>query len=298
MDALIRDCLKWYNNDVYTRLGSDVSVTELLNPPRMIHLMDRHRGKNVETDIDAILPALIGNGLHDQLQKYLRTDGKVSGKWKVERKLTSVIDGVRLTGRFDCMYNDTDMYDIKVTKIYKAMKALKGDVDDWEKQLNTYDYMLSNDGIKLKSLNICMVVLDWNKSETYKQNYPKSRLSIIPISKWTKTEQERWLKTLIGLWKTTKYLKDDELPLCSPKDRWADAPVYKLYRNPKHKRATKVFPTKQRALDYLKKCQDNDTEHKWDNGIINRSFGNPWRRCEQWCNAAPYCNQFQNKQEK
>lgn len=291
MEQLEKDVLKWYNKSKYNRLGNDVSVTELLRPPRINHLMNRH-GRAVKTDGNKIIAALIGNGVHDQLQRYLRDEARVNGNWQIERRLCSVIEGKRVSGRFDALYNNEILYDIKVTKAYKA---IKGDTTEWEQQLNCYDWMLWKDGIDIKSIKIFMVVLDFNKGDSWKQGYPAGILHTIPIPRWTRQVQENWLKTKVKLWKSTVGLEDDKLPLCTPQERWSSGTIYKLYRTPTLQRANKTFPVKQRAINYMKACQTKEPK-KWAQAIIRENTGESWRRCG-YCDAAPHCNQFINKIE-
>lgn len=293
MDQLEKDVLEDYNKNTYTRLGSDVSVTELLNPPRIIHLSDRHRTNVAKTNLSEIIASKIGSGVHDQLQKHLRNNSS----WKIERKVLSVIDGVRITGRFDALFEesgkDTSLYDIKVTKTYKM---IMGNYTEWEQQLNIYDWMLWKDGIDVKALKIFMVLLDWNKGSIWKKGYPPGNINIIPIAQWTRNLQEEWLLTRIKSWKSSKVLKNDELPLCTPKERWADDPNYKLFREPSLKKATKVFKTKERAEAYMKACQINNPK-TWGDAVIKVGNTNQWRRCD-WCNGQSFCNQYKNKLEE
>ena len=291
MDELERDVLKWYNNDEYNRLGNDVSVTELLNPPRIIHLQNRY-GRQDKIELKKIMPSLIGNGVHDQLQRFLKKESTINNNWKIERRLCTVVNDVRVSGRFDALHMDEILYDIKVTKVYKAMK---GDYSDWEKQLNTYDWMLWKDGIDCKHLRIFMVLLDWNQGEAYRNpNYPSTAISIIPITKWDRSHQSSWIETAVDTWKSSKDLTDTDLPLCGREERWADKPIFKLYRNNELKRATKTFATKDRANAYMNVCKTKDPE-KWKDGFITEDSENLFRRCMGWCDAAKYCNQFQNK---
>ena len=263
-----------------------------MRSPRITHLSNRYRVRSVKTDIDSIMPALTGNGVHDQLQRYLRQQNTIDSKWMVERRLCAVIDGVRVSGRFDAMYDKKILYDIKVTKAYKI---LKGDTTEWEEQLNAYDYMLWKDGIDVSSLNICSVISDWNKGETWMTEYPDTRLSIIPIQRWDRARQKLWLETRVGLWKSSKDLADDDLPLCTPKERWANATIYKLFRTPGLKRANKTFPTRARAVSYMNACISKDSA-KWGKAVIREETGEPWRRCG-FCDAQAFCNQFKNKLE-
>lgn len=236
------------------------------------------------------MPSLVGSGVHDQLQRYLRNEARVNNNWLIERKLLSVIDGVRVSGRFDALYNQEILYDIKVTKAYKA---IKGDYDEWEEQLNAYDYMLWNDGIDIKSLKIFMVVSDWNKGESWQTAYPDTNINIIGIKRWDRTSQEKWMKTKVNLWKSSVDLADDKLPLCTNKERWAANSIWKLYRTPKLVRASKTFPVESRAKGYLKACQRKEPD-KWANAIIREDVGDLWKRCG-WCDAAPFCNQYKQK---
>lgn len=253
--------------------------------------MNRH-GRAKKTDANMIIAALKGNGIHDQIQRYLRDEARVNFNWQIERRLCNVIDGVRVSGRFDALYNNEILYDIKLTKAYKAMK---GDTTEWEQQLNAYDWMLSQDGINIKSMKIFMVTSDWNKGESWKQGYPPSILHTIPIPKWARQQQEDYLTSRIGLWKSSKDLADDMLPLCTSKERWSSGTIYKLYRTPTLQRASKTFPSRQRAENYMKVCQKKDPK-KWGTALIREDHGNSWLRCS-YCDAAPHCNQFQQKIE-
>ena len=236
------------------------------------------------------MPSVVGNGVHAELQRYLKQEATVNKNWLIERNILQVIEGVRVSGRFDALYNLEDLYDIKVTKAYKM---IKGDYDEWEKQLNAYDYMLWKDGISIKSLKIFMVISDWSLGEVWQMDYPDTNINIIPIRKWEREEQEDWMKTRVQLWKSSKDLSDQDLPMCTNEDRWATLPVFKLYRLPTLKRATKTFPSKARADAYLKTCINKNPD-KWSSGIVRETSGDLWRRCG-YCDARDFCNQFQNK---
>lgn len=239
-----------------------------------------------------IMPSLVGNGVHDQIQRYLKQESTVSDKWLVERRLCVVEDGIRVTGRFDALYDKKVLYDIKVTKAYKM---IKGDYEEWETQLNAYDYMLWKDGISISSLKIFMVVSDWSKGDTWQTAYPNTNLNTIPINRWDRTQQEKWLKTKVALWKSSKDLADNDLPLCTLKERWANASVFKLFRTPTLTRASKTFPTLARANGYMKACQTKEPD-KWKDALIREEVGERWRRCG-WCDVRPFCNQYANKLE-
>lgn len=291
MDKIEEHLLKWYNHNKYKRLGSDVSVTELMRPPRIVHLMDRHRPKVAVTDPNKIIPALTGNGLHDQIQRYLKQESMVSGAWQIERKMLCVVNGTRVAGRFDALYNEEDLYDIKSTGTYKFEK---GDYEEWEEQLNIYDYMLWKDGIELKSLKIMMICSNWSPAKLWKARYPQQRIQVIPMNRWSRSEQTNYMLSRVAAWKSSGSLSDNNLPLCSQKDRWGKR-VYKLFRLKNGKRSIKNFDYKDRATAYLKACQKKDPI-KWKEGHIRKEWSNVWKRCD-YCDASPWCNQYANKLE-
>lgn len=289
MDQFEIDVLKHYNQDTYFRLGSDLSVTELMNPPRITILQDRHRTNVPKTDVSSFIPALTGNGVHDQLQRYLKRENMVNpGTWYVERRMLYVHDGTRIAGRFDAMYNKEILYDIKVTSTYKYEN---GDFSEWENQLNIYDYMLWKDGIDLKELKIVLVSSNWQQGKSYASNYPKARLVMIPIKQWSHQTQENYISTRVTAWKSSLSLPDNKLPLCTKQERWADKAEFKLYRTPDMKRAYKSFPSQARAESYMKACQNGKTGDKWKDAIIKEESKNDWKRCH-WCEVSDFCNQF------
>lgn len=294
MDQIELDILSWYNRDKYTRLGNDVSVTELLKPVRITHLLNRYRPKTKLSNINNIIPSLIGSGLHDQLQKYLRMDSLVTNKWQIERHVLGVINGYRVSGRFDALYDNKVLYDIKVTR---AWKFEKGDYTEWEQQLNIYDYLLWKDGISLEELKIMGIVLDWQKGKQWKTTYPSQRTQIVSVKKWSRDQQEKFIHSLVREWSSGLTSMDNHLPLCTSTERWADKPVFKLFRTKSSKRATKVFPTKARAGAYLQACQMKDAK-KWKEGRIEEVIDNKWNRCENWCEVKDFCNQYKNKIER
>ena len=263
-----------------------------MRSPRQNHLSNRHRHKvkSDKTAVTQVIASMVGNGVHDQLQRYLRDEARVNHNWMIERRLCTIVDGLRVSGRFDALYNQEDLYDIKVTKAYKA---IKGDYDEWEQQLNAYDYMLYKDGITIKRLKIFMVVSDWNKGDSWQGAYPDTNINIIGINRWTRDLQEKWMKTRVNLWKSSLHLADDKLPLCTNEERWATTGIWKLYRTPKLLRASKTFPTKSRAEGYMNACKRKDPA-KWGSAMIREDVGDHWKRCN-WCDGAPFCNQYQQK---
>ncbi len=290
-DPIITDILKWYNKNRYTRIGSDISVTELMDAPQIVHLSERHRPKLTVTELDDIIPALIGTGLHNVLQSYLRTESNVSGKWLIERKMVSVVDGIRVAGKFDALRDLKHMYDIKTAAVWKY---ILGGTSDYEKQLNMYDFMIRQDGFNIETLMIFMVFKDWQGGRIWEKGYPQNRYVIIPIKKWSNQEQEKYITNRVAGWLRAKVMPDNKLPECTLSERWAEKEVFKLYRTTTAKRATKVFDTSTGAKSYQDVCSTDDSK-AWIKSYIKPFNSKPWKRCESWCSVKDYCHQYKNR---
>ena len=253
-------------------------------------MINRHKIKKTQAELSKLIPSFVGNGVHEQLQKYLKMESQVNNNWLIERNVLLMIDDVRLSGRFDALYTKEVLYDIKVSKAYKY---IKGDYKEWTEQLNVYDYMLWKDGISLKSLKVFMVISDWNQGESYQKGYPSTNINIVTLPQWAREDQERWIKTRMNLWKSSKDLNDVDLPLCTQEDRWASKAIYKLYKTKEAKRAYKVFTDKAYANNYLNKIK---SKPEMKDSYVVPVVGDAWRRCN-WCEVSSVCNQYQNKLE-
>ena len=291
VDPIIKDILHWYNKQKYVRIGSDVSVTELMMAPQLVHLRDRYRPHISVTDLNMEIPALTGTALHSTIQKYLRMEAQVSGRWLIERKMCSIIKGQRVAGKFDALRDLEHLYDIKVTKTWKY---IFGGVVEFEQQLNMYDYMLHLDGYSIKTLTIMMILLDWMPGKVWEKGYPQEKIQIIPIKKWPRKEQKDYIERRVDLWKGAKNKPDNKLPECTLDERWADKEVYKLYRVPTAKKSTKNFHTLRGAKSYQAVCHAKDPKG-WANSKIKTFREKPWKRCETWCQVKDYCVQYRNR---
>jgi hypothetical protein len=206
--------------------------------------------------------------------------------------MMSVVNGVRIAGRFDVMQNNDTVLDLKVTRVWKY---LFGGREEWEEQLNIYRWMLSQDGFKINKLQIMMILLDWSKFETFRNpDYPKSRAQLIDINLWPLAQTQQYVEDRVNEFLRCKTLADDKLPLCSEEDRWAARPVFKLYRTKTQKNSTKNFESLKRATAYELKCKQNDPK-KWAQSHIKSVRGDLWKRCDSWCAVADHCNQYKNR---
>jgi len=291
IDPIVSDTLKWYNHNKYIRIGSDCSVTEIMSAPQFVHLRDRHRPKIISTDLNNEMASISGTAVHSAIQRYLRMEANVSNKWLIERKMVSIINGVRVAGKFDALRDLEHLYDIKTTRVWKY---IFGGVKEFEQQLNLYDYMLFLDGFNIQTLTIMMYMWDWQIGKVWEKNYPKERIMILPIKKWSRKEQKDYIEDRVKKWVDAEPLKDKDLPHCTLDERWAEKEEHKLYRLPTAKRCTKTFNTIVGAKSYQDVCKTNDKK-SWNQSVIKTVRAKPWKRCENFCQVSQFCNQYKNK---
>lgn len=287
--APLRHMIEQHRADKYIRIGSDMSVTELINSPRIVQLANRYPDKLKKDTIESSLPALLGTATHDMFERHLRQyDVAHPNSYLVERRMLTVHQAqsgrlVRVAGRFDILEREHVLWDVKQTSTFKFVK---GNVQDFEDQLNLYAYMLAKDGIMIDKLMILAVFPNWDKYERQRQGgtYPPNKMTAYQFELWPFDKREQFFDDRVNVHDAASVLPDDQLPLCTDDEMWATPTKWALLASKNAKRATRLFDNKQDAIDY-------QTEHDMPSSIIKERPGTRIR-CENWCKAAPVCDQY------
>jgi hypothetical protein len=289
----LRDAVFEYTRS-YSNWGSDYSVTGLLRPAREIMLANRHKA-----DIDAqpfthdklekSLKSFKGTAIHNHFEYMLRRFmSKNQNKgYLIERRIWDRINGRKISGKFDAFLNGC-LYDWKTTSVWKR---IYGDWTDFEKQLNLYSYLLGICGIEVKMISIIAWYLDWDKNKIWNDpEYPRGEIEQIVFGDlWSTNQQKGFLYARIDHMKKNEKLPDDQLDYCTEKEMWSKPTSYAVMR-PGQTRAvaSKGMDTKAKALAYIADAKQDDK----DTFTVECRKGRR-TKCEEYCNAAPYCNQYQ-----
>lgn len=263
-------------SDSYSRGNARMSITQLINPPRIEALRSKHRDQ-LSTDLSERIWALLGTAVHKLLEEGT-TDGQP------EERLFANVGGWDISGGVDLQrHGGYSIVDYKVTSVW----SVKNDKPEWEHQLNCYAYLVwVNKGIQVDSLSICAVLRDWRNFEAKSQiDYPVSPIMMVPIKLWSTDEQLAYIENRINLHKEAQanLALDIDLPLCSDEDRWRSPAKWALYKEG-GKRATKVYNNEQEAMEAL---------HKTDGGKFEQRNAEPKRCIGNWCGVAEWCDQWQ-----
>lgn len=252
-------------NDPYTG-GGDISVTKLIDSPKRRYLNKQFKDFVVE-DVSERIWSLMGQAVHTVLER-------AGTSALVEQRLYAEIDGWKLSGQFDRLHvADGIMQDWKVCSVYKAT----GDIS-WERQLNLLRWLAHKNGVTVSRLQVVAIFRDWKKSEAQrKPEYPQRNVTVIEVPVWTLDEAERYAAERVALHKQAEQGIEID---CTEEERWYSGTTYALMKDG-GKRAKKVSET-------LSDLGDIPEGH-----YVEERPGVS-RRCEGYCEVAPFCKQYQS----
>lgn len=255
-------------NDPYTG-GGDISVTKLIDSAQRRVLLKKH-GHAVVEDVSERLWALMGQAVHTVLER-------AGTSALVEKRLYAEVEGWKLSGQFDRLHlaNKT-LQDWKVCSTYKS-----GGDEGWARQLNILRWLAIVNGYEVDKLEVIAIFRDWRRTESVRNHeYPQQPIQIIQIPVWEISETVRYVTDRIALHQQASAgAKID----CTEDERWYSGTTYALMKNG-GKRAIKVSAVRE------------DLGEVKDGYFIEKRDGE-YRRCEGYCEVAPFCEQFQNSKK-
>ena len=281
-----KEIIRAIENDQYTRGNSDISVTGLLQPPR-IRLLEREHHDDIVLDYSDETWKILGQAVHAILERANENyDDTIT-----EQRLFADIEGWTVSGQTDSLaVHDKVLKDYKVTSVWTVVNALKEGKSDWEKQLNCYAYLYKlNTGETINQLNIIAIARDWNRRDSRARggDYPQSNIITLDIPLWSEQEQLQFFKDRVSFHRSSefKHSMDGELPLCSDEDRWKREDTFRVVKKGR-KRAIRVLPSLKEAEEFLGSNED---------GLSIEVYKGESIRCGAYCNVAQFCNQYKEE---
>lgn len=265
-----------FSEQEYKLSANEYRVTSLLKGIRET-ILERRYNEQIEDDVSNRIWLILGTAVHSILEQQEEQDHEIK-----ETRLTIDIDEYKLSGQFD-------LYDAKAKRItdYKTCSVWKvvfGDYSDWRRQLLIYAYMLKSIGFEVNSAEIIAIIKDHSKRDAkFKADYPK-----LPVTKITFrfsdkdfAEIESWLQEKFAEIKRCESLSDDELPLCTPEERFNSGDKFAVMK--------KGRKTALRVLD----TEDEAETWKEENGgdFIEVRKGED-KKCLDYCNACKFCSHY------
>ena len=265
-------------NDPYSRGSADISVTQLIQPPKIRVLTSRHRDEMVEDVVDRVW-ALVGNSTHEVLERAAHKDAIQ------EERLSINVAGWDISGQVD-MYEDGIVTDWKITSVYSILNGIK---PEWVNQLNCYSEMFRQAGFPVNAVQIIAILRDWSKFGGQRsQNYPTKQVVKLPIDLWGHVEALTYIRGRVLLHQAASALSDDEIPICTPEERWHKDDTWAVVKG-KNKRATRVFNSLEEAESFKANIEENSK----DKYRIDERPGED-TRCLHYCACSQFCNHFKS----
>ncbi len=284
-------------NDGYNPGDSDITVTQLKDPPRMIALRKQFAGELSEDCADRGY-ALLGQAVHAILERAAEPEAIT------EHRYYSEVLGWKLGGQIDHLKNGI-LTDFKVTSSYVAKGHVSGEKNDWHCQLNALAYLLRKNDVGIKELQVFTLLRDWSKLEVLRDNsgnYPRYQVQTIKIPLWSPQKARGWVFERVGLHQQA--LK--ELPLCTAEDRWKRGDKWAVMKEGR-KSALRVLGNEIDAQmwaienNWAAAWGDNDpkgdVEFAPKTGISIVHRPGEAIRCQNYCSVADHCTQFQGERK-
>jgi hypothetical protein len=199
--------------------------------------------------------------------------------------------GVKIQGTIDLMtINEDDesitIQDYKTTTAWASMQ----EKPEWETQLNVYAWIAKREGYNIVALNIVAIIRDWNRSEASRDpSYPQAPVRVIPIDLWDDKLIEAYVKSRVEIHSVSHINNDldDELPDCTPEERWFRPGKYAVHNTGTSGKALKLFDLAKDALifaDCYKGKKGTETT------VVARAGKSSM--CHGFCEVRDYCDQF------
>lgn len=270
----------------------EYSATVLCKSPRQVQLERRHKAEIPQNTIENAWYSFAGSAMHDYLERNLKNNRR----YLVEKRIirfdkplgsTNEADYRRVGAKFDAYDKETrTLSDHKTTTTFVHGKEMK---PEWIKQLMINAYFLEKEGYKVDRCAINAIYLDWRGSRlAYAKSgeYPTAPCCEFSMDAWPLEDREYLYKSLLKDHVDAEQIPDNDLPFCDPDYCWESGGSFAIYREG-GARAIKLCPSLEDAQQYMKYKNLSGPNVKIEERKPTR------RRCAEYCNAAPFCNQYQ-----
>ena len=255
---------------------NEYRVTSLLKGVRETILERRHDAE-IERDVSDMVWMLFGTAVHGVLEKH-----EEGGNELKEQRIKIPFGDYVLSGQFD-LYNDTTktVTDYKTASVWKI---IFGDFEDWRRQLLIYCYMLRKIGFDAQGGEIVAFLKDHSKRDAkIKADYPQFPVQVVKFDFTDDDfkECEEWLMARFEEIAAAEKLPDDELPICTPEERFNSGDKYAVMK--------KGRKTALRVMDSLEEAERWKSEHGGDE--IQKRPGED-KKCLDYCSACQFCSHY------
>ena len=266
-------------NDPYDAGKSDISVTRLIAPPRIVALSKTHWDELVE-DAASRSFSLMGQAIHAILERVPPAPGRI-----VEERFFENVMGWTLSGQVDIIENGV-LDDYKFTSTWETINGLK---EEKVQQLNILAWLARKAGVEIGKVRIVAIYRDWSPTQAERErDYPQYSIGIIEAPLWSFAEQQAFIEERVQMHQAAQI--DKVLPECTPEEQWEKPAKFALMREGVQK-AKRLMDTEEELILYAEKNKFADK------GKLKKGFFIDYRpgektRCQRYCPVKDFCDQF------
>lgn len=264
--------------EYYSKGNAQYSVTEIMSPPKIRRLREKHNDEMTQ-DASDMLWSLLGSALHVVMER-----GETPG-WIMEERIFAEVDGVTISGAIDLQEETPDgivIHDYKFTSAWSVMK----EKTEWTQQLNIYKWLVETvKRKKVVGLKICALVRDFSRHDR-REDYPASPICVVDVPMWDSVKTETYIRERLDMHREAKMAADFGEPLqnCSDEERWMSETTYAVKRDGR-KTAIRVFKTLDEANELATK----------EKGYVETRLGEARRCAGDYCGVARWCEQYKGE---
>jgi hypothetical protein len=263
------------STDQYSKEGADFSVTEILKPPQLTYLAQKHESRAMP--IYKGYMSLLGTAVHAHLETIAPKDAVVEKRFYHE----FIIDGEKYTlgGKPDFIHNGI-LNDYKLVLVNGRPKDGKPKQDHIN-QAYINAWLANMNGVNVNSAYVEYWFRDWSpglaeNQSTYPQ-HPNEQL-LVNTSPFNMEVIEAFIVERLQLHVRAK--NGINTP-CTDEEMWKKPDTWAL-KKPRNKRARKLCHSSAEALKEQKQGEEIEFRR---GGCI---------RCESWCEYSHVCPQHNN----
>lgn len=262
----------------YKYKENEYRATSLIRGLKETLLLRRH-DHEIKVDVANMIWMLFGTAVHILLESKNTAKNEIK-----EKRLKTKIGRHILSGQPDLYCSSTGrLTDYKTTSAWKIMKR---NFADWYMQGLIYTFLLESEGYPVKENTFIAFIKDHSASEASRsREYPE-----LPVYTYNfnVTDKDRsfikeWLLERFALISRYEKLDDDNIPVCTPQERWvSDWAVIKKGA----KRATRSLKTEEEAFSWLYENVKEDDILNYN--VISRGD----RKCLDYCYVNTFCSYY------
>ena len=264
----------------YQYKDKQYSVTALLKGTCQA-ILERRHADEIEQDVSDMIWAIFGTAVHSILENGQETENQLK-----ENKLVIDVRDYKLSGIFD-LY-DAETKTVTDYKTGSCWKVIYNDWDDYRNQLLMYAFMLRSIGFECNRGQIVMLLKDHSKTKAMTDSsYPQHSVHIETFD-FTENDFaniEMYIYKKFDEIKHYEQLPDDQLPPCTPEQRWHKDDVWAVMKKGR-KTAVKLYNKEDQAYDHATR--------EGDSFYVEFREGKDGR-CEDYCSVKDFCPFYKMK---